>query len=120
VTGPEEGGELPVRKEAEGAPLLEAAEQPRGRGVHGVPAGDAAEPPRQLHHRQADCGQAVWYPEAGAEYPDYYVKWKNLPDLEATCENGKVRQQQVFMSDILVFSNKFMRLAAKVVLRMRI
>ena len=30
------------------------------------------------------------YPEAGAEYPDYYVKWKNLPYSEATWENGKV------------------------------
>jgi hypothetical protein len=65
VTGPEESGELPVCKEAVEAPLLEAAEQPRGRGVHGVLAGDAAEPPRQLHRRQGDCGQAVRYPEAG-------------------------------------------------------
>jgi chromodomain-helicase-DNA-binding protein 1 len=30
------------------------------------------------------------FPEADAEYPDYYVKWKNLPYSEATWENGKV------------------------------
>ena len=30
------------------------------------------------------------YPEAGAEYPDYYVKWKNLPYVEATWESGEV------------------------------
>merc|ERR1719391_1780831 len=33
-------------------------------------------------------------PDSGSEYPDYYVKWRNLPYSEATWESGKLIEEE--------------------------
>jgi chromodomain-helicase-DNA-binding protein 1 len=33
-------------------------------------------------------------PDGDAEYPDYYVKWRNLPYSEATWESGKLIEEE--------------------------
>ena len=33
-------------------------------------------------------------PDEDAEYPDYYVKWRNLPYSEATWESGKLIEEE--------------------------
>ena len=33
-------------------------------------------------------------PDGDAEYPDYYVKWRNLPYAEATWESGKLIEEE--------------------------